>query len=103
MVMTTGAFFKDMLSETGSDGKPHISSKRVMGTFVLIISQCCILYLTYRDGSTSVVENLLQTAMIMAASLLGISSITGIWKGNSMTVGDGPHPKPPTRAESANQ
>ena len=39
----------------------------------------------------------------MAASLLGISSITGIWKGNSMTVGDGPHPKPPTRAESANQ
>ena len=54
MVMTTGAFFKDMLSETGPDGKSHISSKRVMGTFVLIISQCCILYLTYRDGSTSV-------------------------------------------------
>ena len=66
MVMTTDAFFKDMLSETGPDGKSHISSKRVMGTFVLIISQCCILYLTYRDGSTSVVENLLQTARNMS-------------------------------------
>ena len=101
--MTASAFFKDMLSEHGPDGKPHISSKRVMGTIVLIVSQCCILYLTYRDGSTSVVENLLQTAMIMAASLLGISSITGIWKGNSMTVGDGPHPKAPSREESAKQ
>ena len=81
-------FFIEMLSELGADGKMHASSKRVMGAITLVIALVCMVYLTYIDRGTTVVENLLQTSMIMAASLLGISSITGIWKGNSVKIDD---------------
>ena len=77
-----------MLSERGRDGKSYISSKRVMGVFITIIVMGCTIWLVWKEGGTSVVENLLQTALIIAASLLGISSVTGIWKGNSMTIND---------------
>lgn len=77
-----------MLSELGADGKIHASSKRVMGAITLVVALVCMVYLTYIDRGTTVVENLLQTSMIMAASLLGISSITGIWKGNSVKIDD---------------
>lgn len=65
-----------MLSGTGA-----VSSKRVSGIITLLISLGCVIYLTVDEGGTSVVENLIQTAMIIAASLLGISSVTSIWKG----------------------
>lgn len=83
-------FIKEMLSEYGPNGSVP-SSKRVMGAVTLITALCCMIYLTCVDRGTMVVENLLQTAMIMATSLLGISSVTGIWKGNSMTVNDKPN------------
>lgn len=34
------------------------------------------------EGGTSVVESLLETSLIIAASLLGLSSVTGIFKEN---------------------
>ena len=64
-----------MLSGTG-----EVSSKRFSGIITLLISLGCIIYLTVNEGGTTVVESLLQTAMIIAASLLGISSVTSIWK-----------------------
>ena len=64
-----------------------ISSKRVMGVVVLTICMICTCWLVWAEGGTQVVENLLQTLMIMAAALLGISSITGIWrKGTEKTI-----------------
>lgn len=87
-----------MLSETGRDGKSYISSKRVMGVFIILIVMGCMIYLVWREGGTMVVENLLQTSLIIAASLLGISSITGIWKGGSVAVGEeSPKSPPPTK------
>ena len=68
--------FREMIS--GSNG--IISSKRVMGVVVLTVCMICTCWLVYAEGGTTVVENLLQTLMIMAAALLGISSITSIWK-----------------------
>ena len=82
------SFIKEMLSECGRDGKSHISSKRVMGVFITIIVMGCTIWLVWKEGGTSVVENLLQTALIIAASLLGISSVTGIWKGSSIKIGE---------------
>lgn len=69
-------FIYNMLSGTG-----EVSSKRVSGILSLLVSLGCIVYLTIDEGGTSVVESLIQTTLIMAACLLGVSSVTGIWKG----------------------
>lgn len=82
--MKDQGFFKQLVS--GANG--IISSKRVMGMLVLVVCLICIIYLVVSEGGSSVVENLLQTAMVMAASLLGISSVTSIWKGNQVSMGD---------------
>lgn len=76
--------FREMVS--GSNG--ILSSKRVMGVIILIVCMLCTIWLVYSEGGTQVVENLLQTLMIMAAALLGISSVTGIWKGGKTAVKD---------------
>ena len=68
-------FLQSTLSGTG-----NVSSKRVSGMFSLIVSLGCIVYLVITEGGTNAVENLLQTVLIMAACLLGVSSVTGIWK-----------------------
>jgi hypothetical protein len=73
--------FKEMLS--GSNG--ILSSKRVMGVITLLMCMICTSWLVYKEGGTQVVENLLQTLMIMSAALLGIASITGIWKKGGKT------------------
>ena len=49
--------------------------------YILLVS-FCIIWIMIHEGGTNVVENLLETCLIVAASLLGISSITGIFKGN---------------------
>jgi hypothetical protein len=68
--------FRELVS--GENG--ILSSKRLMGVVILVICMICTCWLVYNEGGTQVVENLLQTLMIMAAALLGISSVTGIWK-----------------------
>ena len=77
-------FFKQLVS--GANG--IVSSKRVMGMLVLCVCLICMVYLVIAEGGTGVVENLLQTGMVMAASLLGISSVTSIWKGNQVSMGN---------------
>jgi hypothetical protein len=73
--------FREMIS--GENG--IVSSKRVMGVITLSVCIICVCWLVWAEGGTAVVENLLQTLMIMAAALLGISSITGIWKKGEKT------------------
>lgn len=71
--------------EIVSGGNGILSSKRVMGVIVLAVCLLCTIWLVWSEGGTQVVENLLQTLMIMAAALLGISSVTGIWKKGGKT------------------
>lgn len=71
---------KSNFREMVSGGNGIISSKRVMGVVILTVCMICTCWLVWAEGGTAVVENLLQTLMIMAAALLGISSVTGIWK-----------------------
>lgn len=73
--------FREMFS--GANG--ILSSKRVMGVITLLLCMGCTTWLVLTEGGTQVVENLLQTLMIMAAALLGISSVTGIWKKGGKT------------------
>lgn len=79
-------FFLELFSSSGT-----ISSKRVIGTFTLLIVMGCVTYLTIKEGGTRVVEDLLSTAMFLAATLLGISNITSIWKGDAWKHGEGPN------------
>ena len=78
------SFWLEVLSDSPAG---TLSSKRVIGAFVLLICMGCIVYLVITEGGTSVVEGLIQTSLIMAGALLGISSITRIWsdKGNNTT------------------
>lgn len=76
-------FIKDMLS-----GRGEISAKRVLGMMMIITSQLCIIYLTIRYGNTSTVQSLIETTMITGACLLGVTSVTSIWKyGNGINGG----------------
>jgi len=64
-----------MLSENGVG-----SSKRLVGSIAMLIALGCIVYLTITEGCTNCVEGLLQVLIITSCSLLGLSSITSIWK-----------------------
>jgi hypothetical protein len=70
-----GKFLKNMLSSSS-----EVSSKRVSGMLALIISLACIVYLTIDEGGSTTVESLIQTTLIMSSCLLGVSSVTSIWK-----------------------
>lgn len=59
----------------------EISSKRLVGMIMIVVALICIIVLVCTEGGSETVESLLQTVLIVAASLMGISSITGIWKG----------------------
>lgn len=76
-------FFKELFSSSGT-----ISSKRVIGTVTLLLVMMCVIYLTISEGGSRAVEDLLSTAMLLAAGLLGISNITSIWKGDAWRHGN---------------
>lgn len=77
-------WWREVFSEKGTG-----SAKRVAGAFITVISMSCITYLTITAGPIMIVENLLQTSLITGAALLGLHSITSIWKNGSMSVGGG--------------
>lgn len=97
--MKDQGFFRQLVS--GANG--IISSKRVMGMLILVVCLICIIYLVVSEGGSGVVENLLQTAMVMAASLLGISSVTSIWKGNQVSMGNGDIKVEPVETPPSNE
>ena len=65
------SFILEAFSERGV-----ASSKRILGALCLFVCLGIIVYLVIDEGGTQTVENLLQTIIIVAASLLGLGSIT---------------------------
>lgn len=68
-------FLREVFSENGVG-----SSKRILGTLMLIVCLVCVVYLVFKEGGTSVVENILITTTAVGAGLLGLSSVTNIFK-----------------------
>lgn len=68
-------FLREVFSENGVG-----SSKRILGTLMLIVCLVCVVYLVFSEGGTSVVENILITTTAVGAGLLGLSSVTSIFK-----------------------
>lgn len=79
---------KGILREIFSGTNGKLSAKRVWGGLSIFVVLVCCIYLVIRDGSTSVVENLLMTVFITASSLLGLPAVTGIWNKNKVTIED---------------
>ena len=69
----------DLLTSIQS-GRGEISSKRLTCIWLILLVSFCILWLMFTEGGSNVVESLLETSLIIAASLLGLSSVTGIFK-----------------------
>ena len=74
-------FWREMFSENGIG-----SSKRLVGSISMLIALGCIIYLTITEGCTNCVEGLLQVLIITSCSLLGLSSVTSIWKGGRASI-----------------
>lgn len=70
---------------SGANGK--LSAKRVIGGIAMAIALGCTIYLVIRDGSNSVVENLLMTIFITSVSLLGLPAVTSVWGNSKLSVG----------------
>ena len=62
---------KKILREIFSGANGKLSAKRVIGGFAMLVALTCTTILVFRDGSNTVVENLLMTKFITSVSLLG--------------------------------
>lgn len=54
--------------------------RSTVGTIVMLCCMGLIAYLCIREGGTDIVDDLITTAMIVAASLMGVTSIADIFK-----------------------
>lgn len=79
---------KRILREIFSGANGKLSAKRVIGGFAMLVALTCTTILVFRDGSNTVVENLLMTIFITSVSLLGLPAITGIWGNSKINVGN---------------
>lgn len=77
---------KSILREIFSGANGKLSAKRVIGGIAMAIALGCTIYLVIRDGSNSVVENLLMTIFITSVSLLGLPAVTGVWGNSKLSV-----------------
>lgn len=77
-------FWRSVFSE---QGRP--SSKRVLGAFMILVCLGLIVFLAIMSALNAEtpegicpdnIKRLIELILILASSLLGISSITGIWK-----------------------
>lgn len=73
------SFLKEMLS--GSNGV--VSSKRIIGALTMLVVLGCTIYFTVHEGCTQFVENIMQTLIISACGLLGVTSVVNIFKNKS--------------------
>lgn len=71
--------FKEIFS--GSNG--YLSSKRVLGGIVLIACLVFCIIQGAREGMTDNIKDLFEILIITSTTLLGITSVTSIWKGRN--------------------
>lgn len=77
----TKPFFWYVFSENGTP-----SSKRVLGCLMLITILGVLISFSITEGCTDNVKDIIELVIITAGALLGISSVTSIWKGGNSAV-----------------
>ena len=58
----------------------YLSSKRVLGAIVLLVCLGVVVAEAIIEGITDNIKNLLEVLIITSTALLGITSVTSIWK-----------------------
>ena len=71
----------NILRETFSASSGHLSSKRILGGIVLMACLVFIIIQGAREGMTDNIKDLFEILIITSTALLGITSVTSIWKG----------------------
>lgn len=54
--------------------------KSTVGAITMFGVMACVIYLVVKEGGSQSVESLLTTAMIVSATLMGVNSVTDIFK-----------------------
>jgi hypothetical protein len=73
----------NILRETFSASSGHLSSKRILGGIVLIACLVFCIVQGAREGMTDNIKDLFEILIITSTALLGITSVTSIWKGGN--------------------
>lgn len=60
--------------------------RSTVGAMTLFGCFCCIAFLTIKEGGSETVDDLITTAMIVSATLMGVTSIADIFKVNKRTI-----------------
>ena len=76
--MTFKKFIREAFSESGVP-----SAKRVIGGLMIVVVLFCTVFSCVKFGMTVHVTSVIETEIITAGALLGVSSVTSIWKGRS--------------------
>ena len=74
----------NILRETFSSSSGHLSSKRILGGIVLISCLIFCIVQGAREGMTNNIKDLFEILIITSTTLLGITSVTSIWKGRNI-------------------
>lgn len=77
--MNNDNFWRQVFS--GANG--YASSKRILGAFCLLACMGVIIYLAIVSKDSDNVKNLIEMMMGVSALLLGINSVTSIWRKTS--------------------
>ena len=75
----------NIFRETFSSSSGHLSSKRILGGIVLMTCLIFIVIQAVREGMTDNIKDLFEILIITSTALLGITSVTNIWKGGKTT------------------
>ncbi len=75
--------FTEFIKETLSDESHHISSKRVCGVLGWIV---CLSVLVYCSIAVIQAPIMIDTVIVTSTALLGLDSVTDIWKGKNEKV-----------------
>ena len=75
----------NVFRETFSASNGHLSSKRILGGIVLLVCLGIVVAASIREGITDNVKSLTEVLIITSTALLGITSVTNIWKQGKQT------------------
>lgn len=71
----------NVMREIFSASSGYLSSKRILGAIVLLACLTITIVQAAREGMTDNIKDLFEVLIITSTALLGITSITNIWKG----------------------
>lgn len=71
---------QNTIREIFSASNGYLSSKRILGAIVLLVCLGVVVAEAIVEGITDNIKSLLEVLIITATALLGITTVTNIWK-----------------------